>query len=33
MEADVADVEAAEQLGRELADDFLSRGAARLIAA
>jgi hydroxymethylbilane synthase len=32
VEADVADGEAAERLGRELADDFLARGAARLIA-
>jgi len=32
VEADVADSEAAERLGRELADDFLARGAARFIA-
>ena len=32
VEADVADGEAAEQLGRELADDFLARGAARFMA-
>ena len=32
VEADVADSEAAEILGRELADDFLARGAARFIA-
>jgi hydroxymethylbilane synthase len=32
-EADVADSEAAEALGQELADDFLARGAARFIAA
>ena len=31
-EADVADSEAAEALGQELADDFLARGAARFIA-
>jgi hydroxymethylbilane synthase len=31
-EADVADSETAEQLGQELADDFLARGAARFIA-
>jgi len=31
-EADVADSEAAETLGQELADDFLARGAARFIA-
>jgi len=31
-EADVADGEAAEALGQELADDFLARGAARFIA-
>jgi len=33
IEADVADSEAAAQLGQELADDFLSRGASRFIAA
>jgi len=33
MEARVADVDAAERLGTELADDFLARGAARFIAA
>ena len=32
VEADVADVEARRSLGRELADDFLARGAARFIA-
>ena len=33
IESEVADLEAAEQMGRELADDFLGRGAARFIAA
>jgi hydroxymethylbilane synthase len=33
LEAEVADGDAAEQLGRELADDFLARGAARFIGA
>jgi len=33
MEARVADVDAAERLGAELADDFLARGAARFVAA
>ena len=32
VEAEVADGDAAEQLGRELADDFLARGAARFMA-
>jgi len=32
VEAEVADGETAEQLGQELADDFLARGAARFIA-
>ncbi len=32
VEAEVADGEAAEQLGRELADDFLARGAGRFMA-
>ena len=32
VEAEVAEVDAAARLGRELADDFLARGAARLIA-
>ena len=32
-QAEVADAAAAAQLGRELADDFLARGAARFIAA
>ena len=32
VEAEVADGEAAEQLGAELADDFLARGAARFMA-
>jgi len=31
VEADVTDVEAAQQLGQELADDFLARGAARFM--
>jgi len=31
MDADVADAEGATQLGRELADDFLARGAARFL--
>ena len=31
LEAEVADEEAAEQLGQELADDFLGRGAARFL--
>ena len=31
--AAVADVDAADALGRALADDFLARGAARLVAA
>jgi hydroxymethylbilane synthase len=32
LEEEVVDLEAAEALGRELADDFLARGASRLIA-
>jgi hydroxymethylbilane synthase len=32
IEADVADGDGAEQLGRQLADDFLARGAARFMA-
>ncbi len=32
VEAEVADGDSAEQLGRELADDFLARGAARFLA-
>jgi len=32
VEEEVADIEAAEKLGQELADDFLARGAARFIA-
>ena len=32
LEAEVADEEAAEKLGQELADDFLARGAARFVA-
>ena len=31
VEAEIADAEAAERLGLELADDFLARGAARFV--
>jgi hydroxymethylbilane synthase len=33
IESEIADVEEAERMGQELADDFLGRGAARFIAA